>query len=196
MPLALTQQAQSAIKIGAFQAALSIGLAPVAGRLTRVLVLGSFPSAASLAQQQYYAHPRNQFWPLLAALWPQHPLPAPHDYAGRCAWLLERGLGVWDVYAACERRGSLDSAIKRGELNPFAALARHCPQLTGFAHNGALSARHAAAVQAAWPRASGAGAGAHRSSHRLPSTSPAHAAMGFAAKCAAWRVVMAEHGLL
>lgn len=183
-------QAQAAINSEVIHA----GLAPVIAPHTRVLVLGSFPSAASLSQKQYYAHPRNQLWPLLAALWPQQPQPSAQDYPGRCQWLLARGLGLWDVYAACERRGSLDSAIRRSELNDFAALAQHCPQIAAFAHNGAESARHAPAVQAAWQHTSSAQS--VPSSHRLPSTSPAHASMSFAAKCDAWRVVMAEHGLL
>ena len=79
------------------------GLAPVVGPDTVLLVLGSFPSAASLQAQQYYAHLRNQFWPLLAALWPQHPQPGADDYAGRCAWLLARGLGAAVPAAGCHR---------------------------------------------------------------------------------------------
>ena len=44
------------------------GFAPVIDTGVRLLVLGSFPSTASLAAHQYYGHPRNQFWPLLSAL--------------------------------------------------------------------------------------------------------------------------------
>src|SRR5256885_9969635 len=105
------------------------GLAPVADARTRALVLGSFPGLRSLQLQQYYAHPQNQFWPLLQALWPGHPQPGRDDYAGRCEWLLARGLGLWDVYASCEREGSLDSAIRAAEVNDFVALRTHCPQL-------------------------------------------------------------------
>ncbi len=60
------------------------GLAPVASAHTVVLVLGSFPGAASLAARQYYAHPQNHFWPILAALWPQAALPPRDDYALSC----------------------------------------------------------------------------------------------------------------
>ena len=81
-----------------------LGLAPIVGANTRVLVLGSFPGAASLARQQYYAHPQNQFWRILQAIFPASSLGLGADaYALRCEWLLARGLGVWDVYASCER---------------------------------------------------------------------------------------------
>ena len=100
------------------------GLAPLVTPATRVLVLGSFPGLRSLQRQQYYAHPQNQFWPVLRALWPQAPWPADGDYAGRCACALAQGLGIWDVYASCERSGSLDSAIRQAQLNDFPALLR------------------------------------------------------------------------
>ncbi len=100
------------------------GLPPIVRADTRLLVLGSFPGAASLARQQYYAHPQNHFWKILQAIWPSSPLNISADsYEKRSEWLLDRGLGVWDVYAACEREGSLDSAIRHAQINDFAALA-------------------------------------------------------------------------
>src|SRR5690606_22663753 len=92
------------------------GLPPVADARTRLIILGSFPGAASLRAQQYYAHPQNKLWPILATLWPQHPQPAHSDYAARCEWLLARGLGLWDVYDSCERQGSLDSVIRTPQV--------------------------------------------------------------------------------
>ena len=164
------------------------GLAPVVGEGTVVLVLGSFPGAASLRAQQYYAHPQNHFWRILQALWPQHPLPAPQDYAGRCAWLLAHGLGLWDVYGACEREGSLDRRIRHPEVNDFASLRACCPRLAAIAHNGGESFRHAKAVRAVL--------GDGLPSLRLPSTSPANASWRFERKRNAWAEALAPFGLV
>lgn len=161
------------------------GLAPVADARTRALVLGSFPGLRSLQLQQYYAHPQNQFWPLLQALWPQHAQPGRDDYAGRCEWLMARGLGLWDVYASCEREGSLDSAIRAAEVNDFAGLRQRCPQLALALHNGGESYKHAGRVQALGLAAV-----------KLPSTSPANASWRFDRKVQAWRDALAAHQLL
>ena len=156
------------------------GLHPVVGRATRLLVLGSFPGGASLQAQQYYAHPQNHFWKILQALWPGDPLPAREHYAQRCAWVLEHGLGIWDVYASCEREGSLDSAIRNAEVNDFAALKAQCPQLRLIVHNGSESFRHAKRVRASLGVE-------HFPLVRLPSTSPANASWSFERKLEAWR---------
>ncbi len=165
------------------------GLPPIVGAATRVLILGSFPGVASLKAQQYYGHPQNQFWKILQALWPQHPLPGPDQYEQRCAWLLARGLGLWDVYASCERDGSLDSAIRNAEVNDFAALKAHCPQLRLIVHNGGESFRHAKLVRASL-------GAEHFPLVKLPSTSPANAGWSFERKLAAWREAMGQAGLL
>lgn len=158
------------------------GLPPVIGRASRLVVLGSFPGAASLAQRQYYAHPRNQFWPLVGALWRIDLVALP--YRERLATLRERGLGLWDVYAACRRAGSLDSAIEDAEPNDLASLRRRAPGLVLVAHNGGESARFAAHVAALGLPVL-----------RLPSTSPANASWSFERKLAAWRDAFAQAGI-
>ncbi|MDH4390623.1 MAG: DNA-deoxyinosine glycosylase [Aquabacterium sp.] len=158
------------------------GLAAAAGPGTRLLLLGSFPGAASLAAQQYYGHPRNQFWPLLAAIWQADLVALP--YADRLQALQDRGLGLWDVYASCQRQGSLDSAIRNAVSNDLPRLAARLPQLQAIAHNGGESAR-AMRVTAALGRPV----------HRLPSSSPANASWSFDRKLAAWRAVFWQHGL-
>ncbi|MDO9404763.1 MAG: DNA-deoxyinosine glycosylase [Polaromonas sp.] len=163
------------------------GLAPLVSPDTRVLVLGSFPGAASLASGQYYGHPQNHFWKILAALWPEGaPVmsgPAIDSYERRVSWMLDHGIGLWDVYASCERQGSLDSAIRHPVVNDFAALVRQCPKIAAVVHNGAESFRHAAA-----------GAVPGLPVYRLPSTSPANASWSFGRKLAAWREVFDKHG--
>ena len=158
------------------------GLAPILDAGTRLILLGSFPGIASLRAQRYYAHPQNQFWKILGALWG---LPLQDmTYQERTDALRAHGLGVWDVYAACEREGSLDSAIENAQLNDLASLKTRCPRLQAVAHNGGESFRHARHTRALGLPV-----------YRLPSTSPANASWTFERKLAAWREVFAAHGL-
>ena len=158
------------------------GLAPVCDSDTRLLVLGSFPGIKSLQLQQYYAHPQNQFWRILGTLWN---LPLPElDYAERCRQALAHGLGIWDVYASCERAGSLDSAIRHATVNDFVGLAQRSPQLQAIAHNGGESWRHQRHTRTLGLPV-----------YRLPSTSPANASWSFERKLQAWREVLEAHGL-
>ena len=159
-----------------------VGLPPVIDRNTRLLVLGSFPGAASLAAGEYYAHPRNHFWPLLSALWNTDLRTL--SYPARLTELQRHGLGLWDVYAACRREGSLDQAIEDAEYNDFASLRRLAPGLHAVAHNGGESARAMKAVAAMGYTVL-----------RLPSTSPANASWSFDRKLAAWRAAFAAAGI-
>ena len=162
------------------------GLPPILCHNTRLLILGSFPGAASLAAQQYYGHPQNQFWPILRAIFAFSPCPeCIASYEKSSNWLLDQGLGVWDVYASCERAGSLDSAIRNAQVNDFASLAQRCPNLVAIAHNGGESYKHARHTAALGLPV-----------FKLPSTSPANASWSFERKLAAWREVMAATGLL
>lgn len=162
------------------------GLAPLVSEYTRLLILGSFPGERSLARQQYYGHPRNHFWPLVQALWPDGPVGTSADsYAARTQWLLSKGLGLWDVYAACEREGSLDSRIRQPVVNDFSALRRLCPALRAIAHHGGESFKHARhTARLGLPV------------YRLPSTSPANAGWTFERKLAAWREVFQQQELI
>lgn len=162
---------------------LLTGLAPIVSDNTAVLLLGSFPGARSLAERRYYAHPQNQFWKILQAVWPTLPLPeGAGSHEQRSDWLLDRGLGVWDVYAACRREGSLDTAIRDAVVNDIAGLA--LPRLAAIAHNGGESFRHVRhTIQLGVPV------------YKLPSTSPANASWSFERKLAAWREVFERHGI-
>ena len=143
----------------------------------RVLILGSFPSAASLAVQQYYAHPQNQFWRILGALLEQ-PL-KDLDYAVRVAAVQAAGIAIWDVFASCSRAGSLDAAIREAVPNQLSTLKESALALRRACFNGRVAARRIREVEALGFEAV-----------ILPSTSPAHAGMGFEEKLVRWRTAL------
>jgi len=146
-----------------------------------VLILGSFPSAASLAAGQYYAHPRNQFWRLLGAALGQ-PL-QDLDYPFRVEAVQAAGIAIWDVFASCSREGSLDASIRDPVANELDALREPAPKLRRICFNGRMAARRIREVEALGFAAV-----------ILPSTSPAHAGMSFAAKLARWRAALQTGG--
>ena len=159
---------------------LLTGLPPLIAPHCRLLILGSFPGVASLAAGQYYGHPRNHFWPLMSTILGSSAYAACGDsYEKRSNWLLQHGIGLWDVYAACEREGSLDADIRHARLNDLASLGRQCPRLQAVAHNGGESYKH---------RRHSAALGLPV--HQLPSSSPANASWSFERKLAAWRAVI------
>ncbi|MBC7610673.1 MAG: DNA-deoxyinosine glycosylase [Polaromonas sp.] len=163
-----------------------VSLAPLVSSQTRLLILGSFPGVASLKAQQYYGHPQNHFWRILQAIIPPIPVTTgASSYQIRSDWLLSKGLGLWDVYASCEREGSLDSSIRNAVLNDFSVLKRLCPNLRAIAHNGGESFKHSKPTQTLGLPV-----------YRLPSTSPANASWSFERKLAAWREVFEKHGLI
>lgn len=150
---------------------------PCLDRHTRTLILGSFPGKASLAAGQYYAHPRNQFWPLLSAVLGED---LNHcDYSHRLERLHQRRIGLWDVIASCERRGSMDTAIRNPVFNDFSALQQNCPSLSLICFNGSTSGRFA-------PRFAADGF----TTLILPSSSPANARRTFDEKLVAWRNIL------
>lgn len=155
---------------------------PVFRKDARVLILGSMPGVASLAAGQYYAHPRNAFWPIMGALFAAGPeLP----YPVRLARLLDARIALWDVIGRCQRAGSLDSAIANDsiEANDLPGLFAACAGLTHVFFNGS-------AAEAAYRKHIGpARKRQDLTLTRLPSTSPAHAALSLADKLAAWQTV-------
>jgi hypoxanthine-DNA glycosylase len=149
------------------------GLTPVLAVDARVLILGSFPSEASLAARQYYAHPRNHFWPILGAVL-NEPLAA-LPYRERLARTRSRGIAIWDTIVACERPGSLDADIRNAERGEIARVRRVAEGLRAVAFNGGTAARAAPAWRAAGYEVL-----------LMPSTSPAYT-RPIAEKLAAWR---------
>ena len=143
----------------------------------RLLIMGSFPGEASLAAQQYYAHPRNQFWRLLSGVLGDDL--APLAYEDRLARLARHRIGLWDVIIACERKGSLDSAIRRAQAADFSILHSGFPELRTIALNGKTSGRFAPQFEAAGFL-----------TVILPSSSPAYAQLSFEEKLVRWRALL------
>jgi TDG/mug DNA glycosylase family protein len=114
------------------------GLPPVTGPVPRVLVLGSFPSRLSLERREYFANPRNRFWPLVEALLG---IPAALPYGERVRLLKERRIALWDVTRECEREGSDDATIRNEIVNDIPQFLRDHPSISVVILNGGGAAR-------------------------------------------------------
>jgi TDG/mug DNA glycosylase family protein len=160
---------------------LSQGFAPVALRNARILILGSMPGMASLEAAQYYAFPRNVFWKIMGDLFSAGP---ELDYPERLARLMRNHIALWDVIAACQRPGSLDSAISETGLatNDFPAFLAQHPGIGHIYFNG----QKAADLFRKKVVPTLAGQYQYRT---LPSTSPANAGKSYAGKLEAWSVI-------
>jgi double-stranded uracil-DNA glycosylase len=154
------------------------GLQPIFDPGVRVLILGSFPSPASLAAQRYYAHPQNQFWRLLGGSLAVDL--GDLDYALRVTQILAQGVGVWDVYRDCRRAGALDSAIRDAVRNDFPTLLAQAPQLGSVLFNGQEAGRAA-------PHFARLGF----TTATLPSSSPAYT-LSYPEKLQRWQSALAE----
>lgn len=149
------------------------GLPPVARADARLLILGSLPGDASLAAAQYYAHPRNHFWPLVGAVIGADLVQL--GYPARLETLQSAGIALWDVVGEAIRPGSLDQKIRAAQVNDLQALVQTLPQLRAIAFNG----RKAALLGTAALR------GVDIELVALPSSSPAYT-LDLPAKLAAW----------
>jgi TDG/mug DNA glycosylase family protein len=161
------------------------GFPPSVGARLTVLILGSFPGVRSLGAHEYYAHPHNRFWRAVAhAAGTESHAP----YARRLEALHRAGIGLWDVLASCDRRGSLDQAIIAGTEvpNDLGRIVGAHPELRAILLNGATAGRllHRCVLpRALWPDAG-------VSIVTMPSTSPAHAAASPEAIIAAWEATL------
>ncbi len=160
------------------------GFPPIAADGARVLILGSMPGEASLAAGEYYAHPRNAFWPIMGALLGFDPaLP----YVERARRLAAARIALWDVAQSCVRPGSLDARMREVAPNDFAGFLASHPGIRHIFFNGAKAETlFARLVLPALPEAA-----RRLPRSRLPSTSPAHASLSQAAKLARWRAILA-----
>jgi len=158
---------------------------PIARRDARVLIVGSMPGERSLAAGQYYAHPANAFWPIVAAYCGVAP---DASYVQRARAVRAHGIALWDVLHSCERAGSLDAAIVRrsSQPNDFVTFLRQHPRITAVLCNGATA--HDLFVRRVVPQL----ADRTLRIERLPSTSPAHASLRPDAKRRRWHAALAE----
>ncbi len=160
------------------------GFPPVVAADAEVLILGSMPGEASLDVTQYYAHPRNAFWPIICQLFDA---PQGIDYSERLALLQRNRIALWDVMQHCLREGSLDSAIKPSSIvaNDFVTFFAESRSIRYLFFNGAQAERsfkrHVVPTLPTY--------GFKFEMQRLPSTSPAHAALSFEQKLAQWQCV-------
>jgi len=159
----------------------SRGFPAVSAVDARVLVLGSLPGARSIAEQQYYAHPRNAFWPVMRELYG-----IDGDYRERCQKLTDRGIALWDVLGSSVRPGSMDADIDVGTAQPnnFATFLDEHRQLRRICFNGRK------AEQLFERLVAGLIAGELPERVVLPSTSPAFASMPFESKLEQWRAAL------
>lgn len=166
--------------------ATSHGFNPVLGDTPHTLILGSMPGVKSLDEQQYYAHPRNTFWPIMSALFN---ISNEANYAQRCLALTQHNIAVWDVLKSCQRQGSLDQHIEEDsiEINDFTHLFRNHPTLNRVLFNGGaaekLFRKHVLITLSTTVQQS-------LKMYRLPSTSPAHASKNFQQKLTEWQQII------
>lgn len=159
------------------------GFPPLTRSNARILVLGSMPSRESLARQQYYAHPRNAFWPIMARMFGLQAT----SYRERAQELTRHGVAVWDVLQACTRSSSLDSDIDDDSIvtNDFQDFFQNHAEVRQIFFNGAKAESvYLRQVIPDLPTMY-----ADLSHSRLPSTSPANAGMSFEQKLEAWRAL-------
>lgn len=141
----------------------------------RILILGTMPGVQSLQLQQYYGHPQNNFWKLLFTIFGEE---FSGHYEDRKNLLLKNNVALWDVLQACEREGSLDSAIMKEVANDFKAFLEAHPKITHIFFNGQKAAHYFKRY---------AQLDKEYALVTLPSTSPANAAKTFEAKLAEWK---------
>lgn len=142
-----------------------------------VLLLGTMPGVQSLAMNQYYGHPQNNFWKLLAAIFDED---YPKEYHLKKEMLLKNNIAVWDVLQACERQGSLDSAIVKEVPNDFKGFLSEHRNIKLIAFNG----QKAAAFFKKY-----VGLNEDYTFITLPSTSPANAGKSFEQKLKEWEII-------
>lgn len=153
------------------------GFPPLADWNSRILVLGTMPGVRSLTDQQYYAHPRNAFWPILFAVCGEE---FRTDYPARLELLRRKGIALWDVCYSCDRSGSLDSRIRQEVPNDISGLLKQYPAIRTIVFNGNTSAGLYKKYFSQLPQ---------YDYFQMPHTSPAYASLTFEQKKEKWLLI-------
>ena len=162
---------------------------PVLKPGAKILILGSMPGKRSLEDNQYYAHPRNTFWPIFLKLFnlDENFLEGVDKYKQKIACLENANIALWDVLQSCLRERSLDSDIVESSIivNDFSRLFSENPTIKHIYFNGAKAEQlyHRHVIPSLSDQAK------QLSMTRLPSTSPAYAALSFEKKLQEWAVI-------
>ncbi len=161
-----------------------ISFGPVIGHKPQVLILGSIPGVISLQNSQYYGHPRNLFWPIMAG---RFDIEIYEGYERRIQEVARLPIVLWDTIKACYREGSLDSSIQKQQLeaNGIPALLDRYRQIQTIVFNGVAAEKYF--KQLLQPKAT---IDRNLKYIRMPSTSPANASMGFEQKLECWRELL------
>ncbi len=109
------------------------GLEPLMCENPEILILGSLPGDKSLELQEYYGHPRNRFWKVIAAIGNYI---EPKTYSEKIGMLTKANIVLWDVYQAADHVGSMDADIKHGNFNDIFGLLAKYPTIKTIALNG------------------------------------------------------------
>lgn len=155
----------------------SKSFAPLVSEDSKVLILGTMPGIKSLEEQQYYAHERNAFWPIMFSLFNEEP----SDIFNKKVDLLRRNkIALWDTLKLCYREGSLDSNIKNAQPNEIEALLKQHKNIKNIIFNGQAAEKYYKKYQPQISRIA---------YYCLPSTSPANARLKFEDKLDAWKII-------
>ena len=149
---------------------------PIWDENSRILILGSFPSVRSRADNFYYGHPQNRFWRVLAGLYAE---PIPQTVEEKKAFLLRHGIALWDVISSCEIENSSDVSIRNAEVNDLSAIFARADIRAVYTNGKAADKLYRKYHE--------------REAVCLPSTSPANAAWSLEKLLAAWSVILEKH---
>jgi len=153
---------------------------PIIDKNSKILILGSFPSLKSFENNFYYAHPRNQFWPILSAIFKK---PA-NLLEERLELLKISNIALWDVIESCDRKNSADSNLKNSKPNDIKSLLKNYPNIEAILFTGRkaeqLFKKHFSKV-------------INLPTSLLPSPSPAYAILSFEDKLKRWNDILSNH---